>query len=415
VSALPTRAPGEGTDRGADFQPRIESLRGIAALMVAIFHSIHLLAVDGIPQVYLKTVWDVGGGQALLTRLFMIVFNGGAAVSLFFVMSGFVLALSLARDSRPTAQLSTAFVARRFFRIYPPLALNVLFYAAAMWVVCSAWPRLYNDPPPTPRAIFDNLLLVDKGVNGATWSLAVELLAVPFILATFLLTRGRSPWLILVPAVLARIALYTRGLLFRIRYLYLYLFMFVWGMAIAALGPLVIRRVSRRPAALALAAGCALLLGARFALGYWSRASLGVEAIGATLIIAIVAYGPDLRALSLLDGRAVRFMGRTSYSFYLYHPPFLSLGVPIVMGLLSSTSLAVRYPLVVGFLIALVTVPPSLLAGKLSFDWMERPAVRFGRKVEAWLLERVRRPATKRQAEPAAGPDGPVPEAPRSD
>jgi peptidoglycan/LPS O-acetylase OafA/YrhL len=415
VSASPTRAPGEGTDRGADFQPRIESLRGIAALMVAIFHSIHLLAVDGIPQVYLKTVWDVGGGQALVTRLLMVLFNGGAAVSLFFVMSGFVLTLSLARDARPTAQLSIAFLTRRFFRIYPPLGLNVLLYAAAMWVVCSAWPRLYNDPPPTPRAILDNLLLIDKGVNGATWSLAVELLAVPFILAAFLFTRGRSPWLILVPAVLARIALYTRGLLFRIPYLYLYLFMFLWGMAIAALGPLVIRRVPRRPAALALAAGCALLLGARFVLGYWSRASLGVEAIGATLIVAIVAYGPDLRALALLDGRIVRFMGRTSYSFYLYHPPFLSLGVPIVMGLLASTSLAVRHPLAVGFLIALATVPPSLLAGKLSFDWIERPAVRLGRKVETWLLERVRRPAANGRAEPATGADGPIPEVPRSD
>jgi peptidoglycan/LPS O-acetylase OafA/YrhL len=108
-------------------------------------------------------------------------------------------------------------------------------------------------------------------------------------------------------------------------------------------------------------------------------------------------------------------MGRTSYSFYLYHPPFLSLGVPIVMALLSSTSLAVRYPLVVGFLIALATVPPSLLAGKLSFDWMERPAVRLGRKVETWLLERVRRPAANRRAEPATGADGPLPEAPRSD
>jgi peptidoglycan/LPS O-acetylase OafA/YrhL len=415
---LPTRrsqGSGGAVDRGTHFQPRIESLRGIAALMVAIFHSIHLLAVDGIAQVYLKTIWDIRGAQALLTRVLMVFFNGGAAVSLFFVMSGFVLALSLARDARPVPQLATAFVTRRFFRIYPPLALNVLLYAGAMWIVCSGWPRLYNDPPPAPRAILDNLILVDKGVNGATWSLAVELLAVPFILAAHLFTRGRSPWLILVPAVLARIALYTRWLLFRIPYLYLYLFMFVWGMAIAALGPLVMRRVSSRAAALALAAGCALLLGGRFVLGYWSRASLGVEAIGATLIVAIVAYGPDLRALSLLDGRIVRFLGRTSYSFYLYHPPFLSLGVPIVMWSLSSTSLAVRYPLAVGFLIALVTVPPSLVAGKLSFDWMERPAVRWGRNVEAWLLERVRRRFARERLEPAAGTDGSVPGVPRSE
>jgi len=360
--------------------------------MVAVFHSIHLLPVDGVAQVYLKTVWDIRGPQALLTRLLMVVFNGGAAVSLFFVMSGFVLALSLARDSRPVPQLARAFLTRRFFRIYPPLALNVLLYAAAMWIVCSGWPALYRDSPPTPRAIFDNLILIDKGVNGATWSLAVELLAVPFIFAAHLFTRGRSPWLILVPAILARIALYARWMLLRRPYLYLYLFMFLWGMAVAELGPLLARRVPRRAAVAGLVIGFALLLGARFVLGYWSRGSLAVEAIGATLVVAFVAYGPDLRALALLDGRVVRFLGRTSYSFYLYHPVLLSLGVPLVIGSLSSTSLAVRYPLVVGLLIALATVPPTLVAGKLSFDRIERPAVRWGRRVETWLLERASEP-----------------------
>jgi peptidoglycan/LPS O-acetylase OafA/YrhL len=391
-------------ERSAHFQPRIESLRGIAALMVAVFHSIHLLPVDGIAQVYLRTIWDIRGPQALLTRLLMVFFNGGAAVSLFFVMSGFVLALSLGRDPRPVPQLGKAFLTRRFFRIYPPLALNVLLYAAAMWIVSSGWPRLYNDPPPTPRAIFDNLILIDKGVNGATWSLAVELLAVPFIFLAHLFTRGRSPWLILVPAILARIALYARWMLVRRPYLYLYLFMFLWGMAVAELGPLVSRWVSRRAAGVVLMVGFALLLGARFVFGYWSRASLGVEAIGAALVVAVVAYGPDLRALALLDGSAVRFLGRTSYSFYLYHPVFLSLGVPIVMWSLSSTSLAASYPLAVGFLIALTTVPPTLVAGKLSFDRIERPAVRWGRRVEGWLLEPVLQPpADTRRAATARG------------
>jgi peptidoglycan/LPS O-acetylase OafA/YrhL len=405
------RASGDEAARSASFQPRIESLRGIAALMVAVFHSIHLLPVDGVAQVYLQTIWDIRGSQALLTRVLMVFFNGGAAVSLFFVMSGFVLALSLARDPRSVPDLAKAFFTRRFFRIYPPLALNVVLYAAAMWIVCSAWPRLYNDPPPTPRAIFDNLLLLDKGVNGATWSLAVELLAVPFIFLAHLFTRGRSPWLILVPAIVGRIALYARWMLFRRPYLYLYLFMFLWGMAIAELGPFVSRRVSGRTAGAGLVIGLALLLGARFLFGYWSRASLGVEAIGATLVVAIVAYGPDLRALALLDGSAVRFLGRTSYSFYLYHPVFLSLGVPIVIWSLSSTSLAASYPLAVGLLIALVTVPPTLVAGKLSFDRVERRAVRWGRRIEDRLLERVSwRPAELRYAATARG-DGQLPEA----
>jgi len=383
----------------------------MAALMVAVFHSIHLLPVNGIAQVYLKTIWDIHGAQALLTRLLMVFFNGGAAVSLFFVMSGFVLALSLGRDPRPVPQLAKAFLTRRFFRIYPPLALNVILYAAAMWIVCSGWPLLYRDSPPTPRAIFDNLILIDKGVNGATWSLAVELLAVPFIFAAHLFTRGKSPWLILVPAILARLALYGRWMLLWRPYLYLYLFMFLWGMAVAELGPLLGRWLSRRAAGMGLVTGFALLLGARFVFGYWSRTSLGVEAIGATLVVAIVAYGPDLRALVLLDGSAVRFMGRTSYSFYLYHPVFLSLGAPLVIWSLSSTSLTASYPLVVGFLIALATVPPTLVAGKLSFDRVERPAVRWGRRVETWLLERVSRSSAEARRAATARVDRQLPDA----
>src|SRR5262249_29828872 len=154
------------------------------------------------------------------------------------------------RDRRPVSQLAPAFVLRRFFRIYPPLAANVLVYAAAMWIVRSGWPVLYNDPPPTGRAVVDNLVLIKNSVNGANWPLIVEMLAVPFILLAHLLTRGRSPWLILLPAVVARLALNTPWLLFRIHYLYLFLFMFFFGMAIPVLAPPAARRISRRSAAI---------------------------------------------------------------------------------------------------------------------------------------------------------------------
>jgi len=56
--------------------------------------------------------------------------------------------------------------------------------------------------------------------------------------------------------------------------------------------------------------------------------------------------------------------------------------VPIVTAALSSTPLVAEYPLAVGLLIAVVTVLPAALAGKLSFDWIERPSVRLGRHLE---------------------------------
>jgi peptidoglycan/LPS O-acetylase OafA/YrhL len=393
-------------DRRAEFHPRIESLRGVAALMVALFHSIHLLPVNGIEHVFLQTASDLHGGpQVVATRLLMLVFNGGAAVSLFFVMSGLVLALSLDRDDRPLSQRAPAFMARRFFRIYPPLAFNVLVYAAVMWAVSVEWRWLFRAPVPTAHDVFANLILVDKGVNGATWSLAVEMLAVPFILIVHLLTRGRKPWLILVPAAFARIALFTPWLLLRIHYLYWYLFMFVWGMAIPPLGRPCVQRLSRPVAAAVFGVGTLLLLTARFVFGYSSRTSLGIEGIGATLLVAVVAYGPEIRGLALLDRTVVRFFGRTSYSFYLYHPLLLSLATPVVVAALRPTSLQVDYPLAVGFVIAIVTIVPAALAGKLSFDWIERPSVRLGRRLEDWLFERShRQPAIERSLSEGSAP-----------
>jgi peptidoglycan/LPS O-acetylase OafA/YrhL len=371
--------------RRAEFHPRIEALRGVAALMVALFHSIHVLPVDGEPRVFFRTIWDLPGSpQMIATRLFMVVFNGGAAVSLFFVISGFVLALSLDRDERPAPQLSCSFVLRRFFRIYPPLALNVVIFAVAIWAVSDQWRWLFQDVP-SARALRDNLILVSYGVNGATWSLAVELLAVPFILVVHLVTRKRSPWSILIPAVIARIALFTPWLLLRIHFLYWFLFMFIWGMAIPPLARPWVGLLSRRLTTVLLCAGALLLLTARFVFGYTSRTSLGVEGIGATILVSIVAYGTEIAPLALLDRGAVRFLGRTSYSFYLYHPLALSLGVPVILASMRSTSLQAGYPLLVGFVIAAVTVPPAALAGKLSFDWVERPSVRLGRRLEMFL------------------------------
>jgi peptidoglycan/LPS O-acetylase OafA/YrhL len=100
AGAEPTKIVDSARDR--DFVVGLESIRGLAALSVALFHSFHLLPVDGI-RVYDRTLWSVSSADGLLMRLIMIPFNGGAAVSLFFVLSGFVLALSLRRDDRAFA------------------------------------------------------------------------------------------------------------------------------------------------------------------------------------------------------------------------------------------------------------------------------------------------------------------------
>src|SRR5436190_7324455 len=79
------------------FNPRIESMRGIAALTVAAMHVTSSL-VEGFPT---RGSLDLVG-----LPLIKALSNGYGAVVAFFVISGFVLARSLDRN----------FSARRFFR-----------------------------------------------------------------------------------------------------------------------------------------------------------------------------------------------------------------------------------------------------------------------------------------------------------
>lgn len=80
------------------FLTELESVRGLAALSVAIFHSAHIVPVDGKPFFFLKKFYQLDSGSEIVMRLLMTIFSGGAAVSMFFVLSGFVLMLSLMRD-----------------------------------------------------------------------------------------------------------------------------------------------------------------------------------------------------------------------------------------------------------------------------------------------------------------------------
>ncbi len=99
---------------GTAFNTRLESLRGVAALMVAIGHSFLVLEMSG-------PLWR-------LVKASFIVFNGRAAVTLFFVMSGYVLGLSLKRSREPFWRGTLTFMFRRFFRIYPALIVTTLVF-----------------------------------------------------------------------------------------------------------------------------------------------------------------------------------------------------------------------------------------------------------------------------------------------
>jgi peptidoglycan/LPS O-acetylase OafA/YrhL len=65
------------------FINRLESLRGLAALMVAIGHSFIVLSVDGIPNIWSAKLAELSSIQEYLTKFLLVIFNGAAAVTIF--------------------------------------------------------------------------------------------------------------------------------------------------------------------------------------------------------------------------------------------------------------------------------------------------------------------------------------------
>ena len=107
-------------ERRIDF---LDPIRGIAILLVFVFHSLGTaFGRDELPWGPWFRDFNVPGSFLLLLPATF----GWVGVAIFFVVSGFCIHLSYSR--LPQWSL---FLQRRFFRIYPPYLVALLFFALA--------------------------------------------------------------------------------------------------------------------------------------------------------------------------------------------------------------------------------------------------------------------------------------------
>jgi peptidoglycan/LPS O-acetylase OafA/YrhL len=103
------------------FIPGLESVRGLAALAVCLFHTGHIKLNET----------TIVPAHSSINALF----NGHSAVVLFFVLSGFVLRLSLANKwSQPIPIVASGYLVARLFRLFPVIVATVLVRAAVRWI-----------------------------------------------------------------------------------------------------------------------------------------------------------------------------------------------------------------------------------------------------------------------------------------
>ena len=335
---------------------QLDAFRGLSALLVL---AGHLAQVFWLPFV---------AADSALVPFFATLARH--AVLVFFLLSGFFIALSIRRNAQAKGRFDAVdFALARGARLYPPLVGALLLTAA-----CVAALDLLGGAAAAPGAPiwtlkasateYGGALLFAGGLEGANpvlWSLNFE--ARLYLLAAMVAwaaTRGR--WLHPVPLAAAALAVYSvlQTPAFAV-------FAAVWLLgAVVALAPPAWARARQRLSLTALVVFGLLALGSPARLAVSEPQPLW---LAANHLLAATAY-----CALLFDWRcpawALRWPARTadfSYTLYLVHWPLLVL-------LLATLQPAVQQqPLVA----ALATVLGAALALALAWAmarWLEQPA-----------------------------------------
>lgn len=361
----------------------LTGLRFVAALHVALYHALRPVLVD-----------VDGAGNPLLT----FIANGPAAVTLFFVLSGFVLVQSVGAaghlDGEQRRVPWRAFIAARLARIAP---VYLLALAVVVPLGLAARHRGLVDDPLGPLSF----VLVAAGLqafvpeaalrwNPPAWSVSAELFFyVCFPVVVVVLAR----WTTTARSRFAQ-TLWLLGLLAPLAYLYLDPDHLTWPkpgdegfwLHLVQFNPLL-----RLPEfVVGVVAG--LLWRRGGAIPAQLRGPVVVVAIVGSVVVASIAGVPRLLlhngllapayaalivALSYGEGAVARVLsssplqrlGEASYALYLLHVPLLMWA----MALTKTSAAKGLSPTVAVVVVVLAAIPLSLLVERV----VERPARRF--------------------------------------
>jgi peptidoglycan/LPS O-acetylase OafA/YrhL len=358
------------------FFTRVESLRGLGAMAIAAYH-ISGLPLNGVP-LFPTNPWEGAGMfQNAFRWLAHALFPPHAALMVFFIISGFVLRLSLTHGPQQVRTAAPKFLLGRLFRIYPVVIFGVV--VTALLPACRAFAHGDATQQLTLPLVVRNALLLDVSMNYSLWALQLELLMVPVIFSLYFLERNRGP------GILAALALITTALAFSTRWalwpaLSANLFAFLLGMLIPTFGRRFALGLSRRAAMSTTLAAILGLIIPRLCFGLYTRFSAVIEAYAAVVLVSLTAYRSEIALLKCLDARPLRLLGCASGSYYVLH----MLTVPFMFALASAlipAGWSAASPALVGFLALvcwLVTLGPLALC---SYYLVEAPGIALGQRV----------------------------------
>ena len=358
-----------------DFYPLLGAARGIAALMVALFHVGLTPYSDASGHLRRLVVRPGTPDGSWIDLAFRIMGNGPGAVILFFVLSGFVLTLVLESSKLPEGPTAQRFFISRIFRIYPAV-ITTLAIIAALYSVTG-----YTLISPNGNTAFNYLLnasLIQPAILGVTWSLQLELIAAPLLFGVWWWRRREGlrallvPYLILLGLSFTSIWNHLIGQPFSLGQLYA----FLAGMAAFLYGKQFVKGM--RYPGLWLMFAIAAFAATRPLVGWSSYWTILLESLFGSAIVALLAFS-GFRFSRGLFGRTVEFYGRISFSFYLLHPLTL---IPLANTSALTTLLQSGvHPLILAALIFVISTIATTPFAWAQWYFVEQTGIWLGRRL----------------------------------
>ncbi|MCR2822008.1 acyltransferase family protein [Lederbergia panacisoli] len=362
---------------------QLDSIRGLAAVTVMLSH------IGNVSATYLFSVLITGSPLKVLI-------NGSSAVLLFFILSGFVLSLPLVNGREMNYPV---FVIRRILRIYVPYLVSIIIAILLSLLLSrgginelSYWFNLTWTTKFSASLLFEHFLLIGNvhsdAFNNVIWSLVHEMrISLLFPLVYLVVIKFNWKFSIIIGFFLSLFSILNDTLGFQVSNGYYtsywdtlhYTSMFIFGGVIAKhlkdiLG--MYHKLTRTYKWLLLIAAFIFYnypgIGIRILnfidFFYPARVLMDyIACLGAVLFI-IIALGSH-KITKILMIKPINFIGKISYSLYLYH----------LIVLLSLFYLL--YNFVPIGIISTLTILVSIFISTIAYYFVEVPSMKLGKTI----------------------------------
>lgn len=369
---------------------KLDGLRGLLSLIVALNHSFLVVAIPVYANVWGQNYLVFHNLQAKIQQLLMLVGNGGAAVTMFFLLSGLVLGQSMSRVEISAKGL-IAFYAKRILRLYPVYFVVILITAIYMkagfnyqvFPQASTWYLWWMNFQMTFREFMYNLFFIHVYLGGVTWTLRVILIASLIFPYFYLITKKTGRFMDLAITLVLILGSFTVFNIDGFRD-FRYLYVFFLGLTLPKFKNF-FSNIPSRLITFMLPFGIFILLAIRYATEEYVGGL--AESLISWVFLGAIVYSEKTGIFDLLNSKILLFFGKISYSLYLVHFSILYILARIMFQLLPGLPYTDHY-LLIHLVLFVLSLTIATLVSIFVYHHIELSSSKMGNLLSRKILNK---------------------------